>query len=342
MLGEPANVCNGLACEGRATHYATKMTSRIRYFARAGAISACALLASCGGGGGGEQPIIVSPAPTPTPTPTSGPTPTPSPTSTPSPSLPPESAATQFPLSESTTLQGLSMVAPGALYPLGDSKVGVEFETGALASFVVQGPIRPNRRFTNVRQMDDELTAEIAPASKLRMFANIARLLGGSGPPFRYVTYALSSDSEQVVPTDIASVFGFITQSSKLPLSGERSFKGIVRANRTLFVEGRPQTTLMRGTASVIVDYNTYNVRVRLTFGEPEIVLERTIGIGLGGGRNGSNFFAGHLIDQTQESSAFLNGAVFGPSGEEVGFTFTLTRTANGEPDRIVGAVLAN
>lgn len=308
------------------------------------------MLASCGeGGGSAPPPIQVTPVPAPSPTvsPTPAPVPTPAPAPSPTPTLPPPPVSFALPVREDSTFLAFSADAssgtgalPAAIFPLGGSALAVRFGSSGVAEFIAQGPRRPDRRFGGVRRVADELVGGNDSGSQIQAFANVSDISAASnGVQFRYASYALLSDVEEALTTASSYVFGFVTPSSVLPLSGTRSFSGSLRAKRILS-QGQTRTLSdLVGTATVDVDYNTYRVRVRISFGDPAMTFERSVG--LGSGANGSNFFSGLLIDASTEPVGNVIGAIWGPGGDEVAFTFNYARTDASSAERIVGVALA-
>jgi hypothetical protein len=312
-------------------------------------VAACATaaLAACGGGGDGggvTPPIVVNPGPAPTPSPTPAPTPAPTPTSTPTPA--PAPVSTVFPIRETSKFLSFSAIASlkagggptlaAAIHDFGDSTFTVAFGANAPVSFEAGGPRRVGR-FGRVSRIADELIGSINPSSQVRVLANIADPgVTDSALGFRYLSYALWPDSSDIEVSATSYLFGFVTSPASLPTTGTRSFSGIVRGSRILQRSGQfPELADLTGTVSVTVNFATAEGRMRMSLDEPALVLESSFAVAAT--KNNATRFAFVVSDATGVPIGQAIGAAWGPSAEEVGFTFSLGRSPE---ERIVGVAL--
>jgi hypothetical protein len=254
-------------------------------------------------------------------------------------------SSTEFPIREDSrflsfsaiaTLKGEAPTLAPGIFDFGDSEFVVDFGANGPETFVAGGPRRVGR-FSSVSRVGDELFGSINPRNQVRVLANIADPgVTDSAMRFRYLSYALWSDSADIEIQETSYLFGFVTPPASLPTTGTRSFTGIVRGRRVLNRSGQfPELANLTGTVSVTVDFATAQAHMRMSLDEPALIFEKSFA--LASTKNNANRFSFALTDATGAPFGEAIGAAWGPAAEEVGFTFWLSQSPE---ERIVGVAL--
>lgn len=291
-------------------------------FAGISALVVALALSACGGGGGGG----VGSTPTPVPTPTPTPTPAPSPTPTPAPS---GTNASLTDLQHSETFQNNAARVGGKLNTTSVSASGVNAKTEALTL-----SYNAAAKSYTVKSAAGEAT--FLPSNKIASSGNTVEFkkISGSTSQDLYLTdagvgtrYVRGGTYEKLVvgadATDAIDVmfnYGVVTPSGATPIAGKGLYWTSMQGTYVWDTAYR-----LYGSGYITADFSTGKLTSEGT--------SRAVRVFDGANQDGFAWSAGGTV--SRNSSGFSgrftiggldgawNGSFYGPSGEEIGATFS-------------------